>query len=55
MILHMYMYIYIYMIARFPIINNLIGKISRKKRRNTLILATVTAVCLFLLIIWLFR
>jgi len=43
------------MIARFPIINNLIGKISRKKRRNTLILATVTAVCLFLLIIWLFR
>ncbi|KAG4106354.1 V-snare-domain-containing protein [Neocallimastix lanati (nom. inval.)] len=40
---------------RFPIINNLIGKISRKKRRNTLILSTVTAVCLFLLIIWLFR
>jgi len=41
--------------TRFPVINNLIGKISRKKRRNTLILASVTAVCLFLLIIWLFH
>ncbi|ORX55340.1 V-snare-domain-containing protein, partial [Piromyces finnis] len=29
--------------TRFPIINNLIGKISRKKRRNTIVLASVTA------------
>lgn len=41
--------------TRFPIINNLIGKISRKKRRNTIILSAVTAVCLFLLLLWMFN
>lgn len=41
--------------TKFPIINNLLGKIKRKRRRNTMILAFVTAICLFLLLLWMFN
>ncbi|KAI8830870.1 hypothetical protein BJ741DRAFT_328753 [Chytriomyces cf. hyalinus JEL632] len=37
-------------LGRFPAINNLVGKISSKKRRDQLIVAGVLGVCTFLLI-----
>ena len=39
---------------RFPMINSLIQRINIKKRKDTIILAVVIGVCLFLLILWAF-
>eukprot|EP01028_Stygiella_incarcerata_P000332 TRINITY_DN10373_c0_g1_i4.p1 TRINITY_DN10373_c0_g1~~TRINITY_DN10373_c0_g1_i4.p1 ORF type:complete len:267 (+),score=60.78 TRINITY_DN10373_c0_g1_i4:595-1395(+) len=38
--------------ASFPFINNLIGKIKTKKRRDMIILSIVIAVCLMITILW---
>ena len=39
--------------AKFPVLNNIMGSIRRKKSKDTIILATVVCGCtLFLLIYW---
>ena len=37
---------------RFPMINSLIQRINIKKRKDTIILASVIGICLFILIIY---
>lgn len=40
---------------RFPVINNLIQKINLRKRRDTIILASVIATCTILLMLYAFH
>ncbi|RUS18390.1 Golgi SNAP receptor complex member 1 [Endogone sp. FLAS-F59071] len=42
-------------IARFPTLNNLISKINTRSKRDTIILAGVIAVCIFILLIYWWR
>lgn len=39
---------------RFPVINNLMHRINLRKRRDSVIIGCVTAVCLFLLLLYIF-
>ncbi|XP_064620889.1 Golgi SNAP receptor complex member 1-like isoform X3 [Lineus longissimus] len=41
--------------SRFPVINNLVTKINFRKRRDTIIIACVVALCLILLLIYQFH
>lgn len=40
---------------RFPLMNNLLQKVKLKKRKDSLVLAFVIALCLILLLVYLFR
>ncbi|KAH7644579.1 Golgi SNAP receptor complex member 1 [Dermatophagoides farinae] len=39
---------------KFPMINNVIHRIGIKKRKDSIILAIVIAICIFLLLLWIF-
>lgn len=39
---------------KFPLINNLVQKIKFKKRKDTIVLATVISVCLILMLLYIF-
>ena len=41
--------------ARFPLINSLVQKINLRKRRDSLILGGVIAVCVIVLLLLVFR
>lgn len=40
---------------RFPVVNNLLQKIKMKKRKDSLVLGGVIAICLFILFLYMFR
>lgn len=40
---------------RFPVINSLIQRINLRKRRDSIILGLVVAVCTFLILLYMFR
>ena len=42
------------MIDKFPMINNLVQRIKLKKRKDSIVLATVISVCLIIMLLYLF-